>query len=169
MGRPQFENITTISATTSKKMAWVEDLDYTPLTSGTYKRVTIFSPPNTISTIKNVFMNFAAIPGQVAGVRTWFMENYILPTVGIGLFYSEAPGNYTASYQFEQGSFKYSDDTTTGLISSPTTATVNSTIQNTKFDDLIGITFVFRQTSGVSTGATERRIILFTEQETVKR
>lgn len=174
MSKPEFENQVSISAVTNKKIKYVtKEINGVGLNQNVFERHTFFSPPKTVSRIINMQMFWDRIVASgLTGEREFILDNYLSPTLGLGIFRAVSTDT-TRVFTFDQGAFKM-DDLTTGVTFVPNDlSAINYNIREMRFDETIGLTFIFRHTlanAGTGINVTEnRRIIFFTEEEVVDR
>lgn len=167
MGRPQFENQVMISAVSSKKIRVLEQEYTNPLTHNMYQRITILSPKNTMSKLFNCMLHFAPITEGVSGLKYLIIDSQISSTAGIGMF--KAEGNHNADMLYDQGHFKAANSFEPNDLGA-----ISNQINAVKFDDVLGMQVIYRHTALASDGAfastiAKRRLVLFLEEEVVKR
>lgn len=169
MSRPEFENQVSIAAVTSKKIKWVTKESTVPLAPNTFDRHTFFSPAKTVSRIINMQMIFGGLAAGFTGTREMILDSYLDNATGVGVFNSKT-SDLTSDFMFDQGAFKlgYNDYDNAGVDFMPNDInTVNYNIRELRFDDIIGITFVYRH-SVTGQNLTERRkMIYFVEEEVI--
>lgn len=170
MSRPEFENQTSISAVTSKKIKSFKSNANTQLAKQTFERHTFFSAPNTVSSIMNLNMGMRPIGAGITGIRTMFVDTYIGPSEGLGVLQATS-GIPQNDFMFDQGTFKNggTQDTSNITFIPNDIGAVNANLRAIKYDDTIGVSFVFYHDTTASTIGEERWVTWFVEEETVKR
>lgn len=174
MGRPEFENQTAISAIAGKKIRVLSRNVNLPLPSGTYERVTVFSSPRTVSKVLNVRMSMGLVYSPIAGTTTAHkemgLENYFSPTYGIGIVKGINKDKPGSSFSLEFGCFNAFDDLNgDGVCTTvPAQSEIPAMLNNLYFDDVMGLTFFYRQAAG-STANIQRSYYCFVQEEQVSR
>lgn len=161
MSRPQFENQTLISATTSKSIEFVVVESTEDLVADVYERVTILSPKNTVSRVFNVQMMWEADTVATQGEKHLVIDSILDDETGVGMF--RFGGAYNSKVMYDQGYFSgetyfYPDDL----------GAMSNQVNSITFDDIRGIQVVFRHTMNTITNS-KRICVLFVEREVVAR
>jgi hypothetical protein len=172
MGNMQFDRQTLISAVTNKSVKTISFTSTQSLGPNTYERHIIFSPPNTISRLINVRLQWDPLQnGTYTGTRSLIIDNYIDANNGIGIFRGTSDKLYKA-FVFDQGDFQIMPDMihdSTLQMFPNDLAAVNNNIRNFYFDETTGISIVFFHTIAGVPVSEARNVTLFIEQEVVSR
>jgi hypothetical protein len=160
-GSPEYNQQTQISAVTSKKMTFIDKTISSDIPSGVLERVSIFSATSTIGRIKNFAASFPAF-ASTSGDKLLILDMKLDVNKGLGVVRMQGPtGNvFTVSESQPVGhsSARPNDFSAFG-----------NALRNVVFDDVIGLDIVFWNNSNAATGVLSKRIVIFYEEEVVKK
>jgi hypothetical protein len=126
------------------------------------ERITILSPPNTISKLFNLRLRWAVEGGaNTSGTKQIILDQQIDSSTGIGLF--TFSGNYNQYPWWDQGSWGNAINMTPNDLSA-----MSNQINAGRFDEFKGIQLVFWNHMNSNAGSV-RDWVLFVEREVVAR
>jgi hypothetical protein len=161
MSRPEFENQTLISAMTNKTIVVIRGETEEFLAIGAWQRITILSPPNTVSRLFNCRLSWDADGRATAGTKSIILDQQIDEFEGIGLFLFNGP--YNLGFSWDQGHWINTTSQTPNDFGAMSTQ-----IQAARFDEFKGIQLVFTHSTNVNE-VSKRHWVLFVEREVVAR
>lgn len=164
MGSRQFDRQTVIDAMTNKKVIVLSGSDTTPIAVNGTNRISIYSPPFTISTMFNAVYTWDAMGSATSGTKNWIFDVAIDGTGNTGKGMTKLIQNYNAQLVYDQGTF-------VGGSSSQNPADLTAfrgQLANTIFDDQRALQIVFENHTNVVDTAI-RYWWLFVVQEVVAR
>jgi hypothetical protein len=164
MGSRQFDRQTVIDAMTNRKVIIIKGTDNTPIPVGGQNRISIYSPPFTISTMFNAVYTWDAADGATSGTKAWVVDVAIDGTGSTGKGMNKLIQNYNQLLSYDQGTFVGGSSA-----QNPSDLTAfRGQIANTVFDDTRALQLVFENNTNV-VNTSLRSWWLFVVQEVVAR
>jgi hypothetical protein len=159
LARQEFENQTLISAVTSKKIEVISGESNTLLPAGQSEIITFFSPPNTVTRVLNIALEWHS---EQNGSLNSGTKNLIVNSMSIGVVNMASAWNKYLAYDVGQ----FSADTLSYTPNNLASATQQ--IRSLVFDDTREMALIFNHNFNLAV-SSKRTWKIIVERETVKR
>lgn len=161
MGNQQFNNQTIISAVTSRKIGYLQQIVTTPIAAGSTLQITLYAPVNNICQLMDMTVVMDGMASSTGTQDIFLNINNAAQTLGFGIF--KLTGNATSQVIYDQNGVQ-------GTSSSHPTAEgdIANAYRAVQFDQNIGLQFNFRNNGSV-THTGNKKVIIFYSQEVVSQ
>lgn len=158
MGKPEFTNITQISANPSKKITIVDAGFSDVIDTLGEKSITIFAPTGYLCSVKNISLKYPQVAGSASGT----IEVYVDAAGGqIGGMYGAFSWDKILQYRycrFETGyTTAFPEDASSQL----------NVLNNLTFDSTNGLQITFKNLTDVSDAGSAKTVLLWLEEEKI--